>query len=164
MVKARTLGRDAAFVARRQIPALFSLTTPVRNPRTLTIEGLAVRISAGPRRSCCGFRVRPARLSEAVPRALPAFVVHPQPGAAIADRPWGRSGFVDQTPLCRWAEPGETEDTACRPARSIPGDQRLNSHAATMPKIERRRLREDDWQQAAAPGRPPESAREPSTR
>jgi ABC-type transporter Mla MlaB component len=132
MVKARTLGRDADFVARRQIPALFSLTTPVRNPRTLTIEGLAVRISAGPRQSCCGFRVRPARLSEAVPRALPAFVVHPRPGAAVADRPWVRSGFVDQTPLCRWAEPGKTEDTAaCRPGRSIPDDPRLKSHAAT---------------------------------
>jgi hypothetical protein len=122
MVRARTLGPNPEFVPRRQIPAVFSLTAAVSNPKTLTVAGVSSRINAGPpARSCCGRRLAPASLTKAAPRAAPAFTVQPRPGAAVADRPWVRNGFRNQAPVCRWPEPGEPADAACRGQAAGPG-------------------------------------------
>jgi hypothetical protein len=113
MVRARTLDHDPEFVPRRQVPALFSLTAAVSNPRTLATGDGAARVNAGPLQRSYGRVLRAARLIEAAPRAAPAFVVEPRPGAAIGDRPWVKSGFLDQVPFRRWPAPGNAgEDTS----------------------------------------------------
>jgi hypothetical protein len=104
MALARTLGPAAELVPRREVPALFSLTTALSNPKELAVaSGVGARINLGPpSRTCCGRRLRAAKLAEAAPGAAPAFVVEPRPGAPLDDRPWVRSGFLDQAPLSHW--------------------------------------------------------------
>jgi hypothetical protein len=110
MARARTMGPAAELVPLRQLPALFSTTTALSNPKELGMPGGFVdRINLGPPgRTCCGRRLRPAKLAEAAPHAAPMFTVDPHQGAPLDDRPWVRSGFLDQTPITRWPEPTST--------------------------------------------------------
>jgi hypothetical protein len=113
MIRARTLGGDAEYIPRREVPALFSLTTAVSSPRELTLGGVHARINAGPSpRTCCGRPVRAGKLKDAAPHAAPAFAVEPRPGAALEERPWVRSGFRDQAPLSPWPRPTSSPDPA----------------------------------------------------
>jgi hypothetical protein len=114
MVRARTLGATPEFVPRRSLPALFSLTAAVSNPRELTLGTLVARVNVGPMGPrCCAPGLRPTALSTSAPNAAPPYVVRPVRGAPVSERPWVRAGFRDQAPLCRWPGPGIVADPRC---------------------------------------------------
>ena len=99
----------------REVPALFSLAAAVSNPRALSVGLFTYRINAGPTSPrCCG-GVR-GKFTDT--HATPKVIVRARRGIALSERPWTRSAFHQQTPICPWLPVGGSEADTCPEARS----------------------------------------------
>jgi hypothetical protein len=86
------------YLPQRTVPRVFAQTTVVSNRRTLSMNGTAIRVNAGPNRVSAA---APPRLSAIAPRAVPQVAIAPRAGIAVAARPWAQAGIRQQTPIYR---------------------------------------------------------------
>jgi hypothetical protein len=109
MVRARAPSSSNA-VPGREVPALFSLTAAISNPRALSVGPFTYRINIGPTPGrCCGSVS--GKISDA--HATPKVFIRPRHGIALPQRPWMRRAFHQQTPICPWPPFGGPEEDTC---------------------------------------------------